>query len=292
MEKHKSGFVAIIGKPNAGKSTLLNVFLGQKLVITTSRPQTTRHRILGILDEENYQVIFSDTPGVIKASYLLQRSMMKSVDRALEDADLILLLLDVNEEFPESEMLSSVKKTGIPVVLAINKMDEANESKLAEREREIRQIIEVKETVYISALHRRNTENLLMTIISLLPENPPWFEKGSLSDRNERFFVSEIIREKLFELLDEELPYNCEVQVLAFEEEEGLAKISAEIHVGKKSQKGMIIGKGGSMIKEIGTRARKDIEILLDRKVFLELHVRVTEGWNEDAGRLKGFGYE
>lgn len=289
---HKSGFVAIIGKPNAGKSTLLNVFLGQKLAITTAKAQTTRHRILGILDEDDYQIVFSDTPGVIKPKYGLQRAMMKFVDRALEDADLIVLLIDVNEKFPEDEMIKTVGDSMIDVILVLNKIDAADESKAGAREKEILEKIEVVDSIQISALNKKNTDELLGLIIKHLPEGPPYFDKGSLSDRPERFFVSEIIREKLFEKLEEELPYSCEVEVVSFEEEEKIIRISADIHVERRTHKGMIIGKGGKMIKAVGTDARKDIEEFLQNKVHLELYVRVSEGWKDDSRRLKGFGYD
>ncbi|MCB9236241.1 MAG: GTPase Era [Bacteroidia bacterium] len=288
---HKSGFVAIIGKPNAGKSTLLNALMGKKMVIATHKPQTTRHRILGILSTDDFQVVFSDTPGVIKPSSGLQKAMMRFVDQSFEDADLILLLIDVNEKFPEDILMEMMGNSVIPIILVINKIDEASEEKIAQREAEIKDHVEVVDTIHISALRKRNLTELMGKILDNLDEGPAWFPKDSLSDRPERFFVTEIVREKIFLNLSEELPYSTQVVVQEFKEEEDIIRIVADIHVDRKSQKGMVIGKGGSMIKKIGSEARYDLEEFFAKRVFLELYVRVTEGWRESNFRLKDFGY-
>lgn len=288
---HRSGFVAIIGKPNAGKSTLLNALMGKKLVITTPKAQTTRHRILGIQNDPDYQIVFSDTPGVIRPKSGLHKAMMRFVDQSLEDADLILLLIDVNEKFPEDILFQLMGRKHINTILVMNKMDTATEGKIQARLSEVQEKVKVRDSITISALKKTNLDELMNKVIALLPEGPAWYEKDSLSDRPERFFVSEIVREKLFMNLEQELPYATEVVVQQFEEEDDLIHISAEIHVERKTQKGMVIGKGGKMIKQIGSEARVDIEEFLGKKVFLELYVRVTENWKDSNFRLKDFGY-
>lgn len=288
---HKSGYVAIIGKPNAGKSTLLNALLGKKLVIATHKAQTTRHRILGIFNHDDFQIVFSDTPGVIKPKSGLQKAMMRFVNQSFEDADLILLLIDVNEKFPEDLLVSMMGKTHIPTILVINKIDKASDEKIEQRENAIKEKVNVVDSIRISALRKTNLPDLMGKVMDRLPEGPAWFPKDSLSDRPERFFISEIVREKIFLHLSQELPYSTQVEVLDFKEEDNLIHITADIHVDRKSQKGMVIGKGGAMIKKIGSQARKDIEEFLGKKVFLELHVRITEGWKDSNFRLNDFGY-
>ena len=289
---HKSGFVAIIGKPNAGKSTLLNALMGKKLVIATPKAQTTRHRILGILNGENHQVIFSDTPGLIRPKYELQRKMVGSIKLALEDADLFLMVADVNESFPEEDILELASKQGVPKILALNKCDVAEPDLINFRKRELTEEVEFDRVIEISALRKRNLDELLEAILELLPEGPEWYPKDSLSDRPERFFVAEIVREKLFLYLDQELPYSTEVEVVDFEEDEDIVRISADIHVERRNHKGMIIGKQGKMIKKLGTQARREIEAFLNKKVHIELYVRVSEGWKDDSRKLRGFGYD
>ena len=287
----KSGFVSIIGKPNAGKSTLMNALVGRKLAITTPKPQTTRHRILGIASDESYQIVFSDTPGVILPQYKLHRMMMGAVHASLEDADLFLLLVDVNEKFPEELVIKLAQKSKVPVLLVLNKVDKSNEEFVKQRHAEITAKITVAGAIGISATHGINLVPLKQMILDLLPEGPPYFDPDEISDRPERFFVSELIREAIFMRVKDEVPYSCEVGVIQFEEKENVTVIHAEINVERQSQKGIIVGKGGKMIKDIGTEARKSIEEFLEKKIYLELHVRVAEGWKDNSMRLRSFGY-
>ena len=289
---HKSGFVAIIGKPNVGKSTLLNGLIGRKLVITTPKAQTTRHRILGILSGDDFQIVFSDTPGVIKPQYTLHKAMMHAVRHSLEDADLILLLIDPKEKYSEAELLELVGKSMIPTLLVINKTDICSTEEVAEKIAQVSPMLEdLVGVVEISALKKEDAERLMTHILAHLPQGPAYFDKETLSDRPEKFFVAEIIREKLFMNLDEELPYSCSVSILDFEEEKDLTRIHAEIHVERKSQKAMVIGKNAQMIKKIGTEARVDIEQFLDKKVFLDLYVRLAENWKDSDFRMREWGY-
>lgn len=288
---HKSGFVSIIGKPNAGKSTLMNALIGKKLAITTHKAQTTRHRILGILSAPDYQVVFSDTPGVILPQYRLHRAMMNSVRSSMDDADLILLMVDVNEKFPEDLVIKLAKKSDVPVLLVLNKVDKSNAEKVRARHAEITSKVEVDGAIGISATVGINVLELKQMILERLPEGPPYFDKETLSDRPERFFISEMIREKIFLRMKQEIPYSCEVSILQFEEKEGAVVIDAEIHVERDSQKGMVVGKGGRMIKNIGKDARPDIEAFLGKKVYLDLHVRVASDWKNNTMRLRNFGY-
>ena len=287
----KSGFVSIIGKPNAGKSTLMNALIGRKLAITTPKAQTTRHRILGIASGENYQIVFSDTPGVILPQYKLHRMMMGAVHASLEDADLFLLLVDVNEKFPEDLVIKMAQKSEVPVLLVLNKVDKSDEEKVRQRHAEITAKVKVVGAIGISATKDINLFPLKQMILDLLPEGPPYFDPDEISDRPERFFVSELIREAIFLKLKDEIPYSCEVTILQFEEKDNVTVIDAEIHVERQSQKGIIVGKGGRMVKDIGTDARRSIEAFLEKKVYLELHVRVAEGWKDSNYRLRDFGY-
>jgi GTP-binding protein Era len=288
----KSGFVSIIGKPNAGKSTLLNALVGKKLSIVTSRAQTTRHRILGIAHGDDYQIVFSDTPGIILPQYQLHRAMMKSVHSNMENTDLILLIVDVKETFPEDEMFRVIAKRECPVILLLNKIDKSTEEEVRQRVDEIRAKVEVKEAIGISALHGFNIPLLKQVILENLQEGPPYFDPDSLSDRPERFFITEIIREKIFLHLREEVPYSVEVTIAAYEEGGDRDNIYADIHVERDSQKGIVIGKGGEMLKRIGSEARRDIEAFLGKAVFLKLFVKINEDWKDNARKLKGFGYE
>lgn len=289
---HKSGFVSIIGKPNAGKSTLLNALLGRPLSIVTPKASTTRHRILGIDNADDYQIVFSDTPGVIKPKYRLHNSMMGAVSGALDDADVVLLMISMDERFPEAEMLEMVGKSEAPRILVANKIDLAEPEEVQKRLSEVSAILDSQETLAISALKKFNVDNLRTLILKYLPEGPPYFNKDDISDRPERFFVAEMIREHLFRQLRQELPYSSEVSIEEFTEEEKITRISAVIHVDRKSQKGMVIGKGGASLKKIGQAARFDIEAFLQQKVFLQLHVKVSEGWKDSNAYLRGFGYE
>jgi GTP-binding protein Era len=289
---HKAGFVSIIGKPNVGKSTLMNVLIGEKLSIITPKAQTTRHRILGIVNEEDYQIVFSDTPGVIKPRYGLQDSMMNSVNGALSDADLLLFVTDINEQYDENDVLEKILNTTIPMVVLINKIDNATQEQVEEKTAFWQEKLNPKHIYAISALHKYNLDGIMQMVLDYLPEHAPYYDKEELTDRSQRFFVSEIIREKIFNNYQKEIPYSTEVVVTAFKEEEKIVRISAEIIVERDSQKNILIGKGGSMLKKVGTEARKDIEKFLDQKVFLETFVKVLPDWRSKKNYLKSFGYD
>ncbi|MEM6348211.1 MAG: GTPase Era [Bacteroidota bacterium] len=289
---HRSGFVSIIGKPNAGKSTLLNQLLGRKLVITTPTAQTTRHRIFGIDSSENHQIVYSDTPGLIRPRYKLQERMMGSISQSLEDADLILLVIAVDESYPEDQIVKLAEKTEIPKILVLNKMDAVSEEKLFKRMQEMAAKVDFVEAIPISALNGHNVEKLKELTLNYIPEGPAYFDKEQVSDRPERFFVAEMIREKIFLLMRQELPYSTEVVVESFDEDEEQIRIEATIHVTTKQHKGMVIGKGAKNLKKIGTMARKDIEQFLANSVYLNLYVKVSEGWKDSDFHLRGFGYQ
>jgi GTP-binding protein Era len=289
---HKAGFVSIIGKPNVGKSTLMNALIGEKLSIITPKAQTTRHRILGIVNEEDYQIVFSDTPGVIKPKYGLQDAMMHSVNGALTDADLLLFVTDINEQYDENDVLEKILNTTIPMIVLINKIDNATQEQVDEKTAFWQEKLNPKHIFAISALHKYNLDGIMAMLLDSLPEHDPYYDKEELSDRSQRFFVSEIIREKIFTNYQKEIPYSTEVVITAFKEEEKITRISAEIIVERDSQKNILIGKGGSMLKKVGTEARKDIEKFLDQKVFLETFVKVLPDWRSKKNYLKSFGYE
>ncbi|HKG06520.1 MAG TPA: GTPase Era [Pedobacter sp.] len=289
---HKAGFVSIIGKPNVGKSTLMNALVGEKLSIITPKAQTTRHRILGIVNEEAYQIVFSDTPGIIKPRYELQDSMMSSVKGALSDADLILFVTDINEQHDENDVLEKIRDTSIPLIVLINKIDNATQEQVEEKIALWQEELKPKHIFAISALQKYNLEGIMSTLLEYLPEHDPFYDKEDLTDRNQRFFVSEIIREKIFTNYQKEIPYSTEVIIKAFIEEETITRISAEIIVERDSQKNILIGKGGASLKKVGTEARKDIEKFLDQKVFLETFVKVIPDWRSKKNYLKSFGYE
>lgn len=289
---HKSGFVSIIGKPNAGKSTLLNQLLGRKLSITTPKAQTTRHRIFGIDSGDDYQIVYSDTPGLIRPKYQLHERMMGFIDHSLEDADLIVLLIAVDETFPEEDLIKLAEKTHIPKILTLNKVDAVPRDKVFTRMGELSQKVDFTEAIPISALNGTNVPKLKELILQNLPEGPAYFEPDQISDRPERFFIAEMIREKIFLSMRDEIPYATEVEIDTFDETDRIVRIQATIHVDRQSQKGMIIGKGGQTLKKIGTGARIDAEQFLGKKVHLELYVRVTEGWKDSGSQLKNFGYE
>ena len=289
----KSGFVNIVGNPNVGKSTLMNILVGERLSIITSKSQTTRHRIMGVVTTDNYQIVYSDTPGVLKPMYKLQESMLKYSESALEDADVILYITDVLETRTKNKFfLDMVNRLSCPIVILINKIDLSDQAKVSEIIDDWKNIIPKAEIYPVSALHRFNTDNILDKIVSLLPENPPYFEKDRLTDKPERFFVSEIIREKVLELYDKEIPYSVEVQVETFKEEDNIIRIGTVINVIRDSQKGIIIGKGGQALKRLGAMARKEIEAFFGKKIYLEIFVKVSKDWRNNTNRLKGFGYE
>ena len=295
---HKAGFVSIIGKPNVGKSTLMNVLVGERLSIITPKAQTTRHRILGIVNEEEYQIVFSDTPGIIKPKYSLQESMMSFVNGSLTDADVLLFVTDINETHDEDDVLEKILNRDIPTIVLINKIDKALQEQVDEKIAYWQEKLNPISIYAISALHNHNVDGILDHVLQLLPEHPAYYDKEELTDRSERFFVSEIIREKIFLNYQKEIPYSTEVVVKSFKEEElkngkgSMIRIMAEIVVERDSQKNILIGTGGSMLKKVGTEARLEVEKFLDSKVFLELFVKVIPDWRSKKNYLKSFGYD
>lgn len=287
---HRSGYVTLIGKPNAGKSTLLNALVGRKLCIVSKRPQTTRHRILGILTGDGYQALFLDTPGIIRPRYPLQESMMRSLGGAIEDADLQLLLVDATHAEPDLRVLDILSDQ--PAFLIVNKIDLVEAETALPIVSAFTAAREFEEVVPVSALGGENVDRLRALIVAYLPEGPPFYPPDAISEHPERFFVAEIIREKIFELFREEIPYATQVNVVSFEERENEKDfIDAEIVLESESQKPIVIGKGGTAIKQIGTNARTDIEAFLGRSVFLQLHVKVRKDWRRRDTYLRSYGY-
>ncbi len=287
----KVGFVNIFGKPNAGKSTLLNALLGEKLAIVSPKVQTTRHRIKGILTTSDYQLIFSDTPGIIDPKYKLQEKMMLGVKSALEDADVALLMLDIKDNWEENDTLFSSLKLKVPSILVLNKIDIVDTVKLEEAKKFFEGKPYAKKIVTISAQSGINKKNFLKSVLEFLPDGEPFFEEDQLTDLSTRFFVAEMVREKVFELFADEIPYHTTVIVTAFQEKQTLIKISADIIVQRESQKAILIGNKGEMIKKLGTMARAEIEKFLDSKVFLELFIKVRPKWRDTDLFLKEYGY-
>lgn len=290
---HKAGFVNIVGNPNVGKSTLMNSLVGERISIITSKAQTTRHRIMGIVNTEDMQIVYSDTPGVLVPNYKLQESMLNFSQSALLDADILLYVTDVVEAPAKNQsFLDKVARETVPVLVVINKVDLLKEQSVLETlVEEWKQLLPNAEIISVSAQYKFNLDYLLKRIQELLPPSPPFFEKDALTDKPARFFVTEIIREKILQTYDKEIPYACEVAVEQFHEEENRIHIMAVIYVERDSQKGIVIGKGGSALKKVGTLARKDIEVFFDKKVFLELYVKVEKDWRSRENKLKGFGY-
>jgi GTPase len=288
----QSGFVTIVGKPNVGKSTLINALLGQKLCITTPKAQTTRHRILGIRNAPNSQMIFVDTPGVISPKYELQKRMMSTVEAAITDTDVILLMAAPDERYPTDLLEKLMQKATAPIILVMNKSDLTPLEEITPAIHAIKDVLPLKEAVIISAMMRSNLDLLLERIHAYLPQSPPFFDTDQLTDRPERFFVAEIIREKIYLHTEQEVPYACEVQILQYTTHEKIIHIEVEIHVDRQSQKGILIGQKGRMLNIIGREARMEIQELLGSKVFLNLYVRVTEGWKQEQKILDRFGYE
>ena len=292
-EGHRSGFVNIVGNPNVGKSTLMNDLVGERVSIITSKAQTTRHRIMGIVNTPDYQIVFSDTPGVLKPNYKLQESMRNFADGALTDADVLLYVTDVVEDpTKNADYLARVAKEKVPVLLVINKIDLLKSNgELEVIAARWRELLPNAEIFPLSAKEHFNTDNLMKRIVELLPVAPPYFGKDALTDKPARFFVTEIIREKILLHYDKEVPYSVEVIVEKFDENETGIHIMATIFVERDSQKGILIGKGGSMLKKVGTEARKDIERFFDKRVYLELFVKVEPNWRNRENKLKAFGY-
>lgn len=290
---HKSGFVNIVGNPNVGKSTLMNALVGERISIITQKAQTTRHRIMGIVNGDDFQIVYSDTPGVLKPNYRLQESMRKFSNSALTDADVLLYVTDVFDSFEKNADFSEkVSLNPAPLVLVINKIDLINQEKLEAMVDKWKELLPRAEIYPVSALEKFNIEPLFKRIRELLPESPPFFEKDQLTDKPARFFVNEIIREKILLNYDKEIPYAVEVEVEQFKEEEKLIRINAVIYAERDSQKGIIIGHGGKSLKKVGTEARLDLEAFFEKKVFLELFVKVEKDWRNKDTKLRNFGYQ
>lgn len=287
----KAGFVNIFGRPNAGKSTLLNTLMGEKMAIVSPKVQTTRHRIKTILTEKDYQIVFSDTPGIIEPKYKLHEKMMDAVKSALEDADVALLIADVNENWQEVNDIFEALKLKVPAIVVINKIDRASQEKIKEAVTYFENKTYCKKVITVSALSGINIRKFLQPILELLPEGEPFYSGDDISDLPTKFFVSELIREKIYALLSDEIPYHTAVLVREFKEKTTLVKIVADVIVHRETQKAIIIGEKGSMIKKLGTEARKEIETFLQQKVFLELFVKVKPKWRENEMQLKEYGY-
>ena len=290
--KHKSGFVNIIGNPNVGKSTLMNALVGEKLSIITNKAQTTRHRILGILNEKSFQIVFSDTPGIINPEYKLQESMMDFVYSSFKDADILVYMIEAGERKVKNEqIIDKIKNISIPLIILINKIDLKSQDYILKEIDYWKDIFPAARLLPISALNNFNLDKLKKELINILPESPAYYDKDAITNRSERFFIEEIIREKILKHYNKEVPYSVEIQVDHFIEEEELIRIRAIIFVLRESQKGIIIGHKGMGLKRIGSEARRDIEKLLEKKVFLETPVKVKKNWRNDTSQLKKFGY-
>lgn len=290
--KHKSGFVSIVGNPNVGKSTLMNGLVGEKLSIITSKMQTTRHRIKGIVNGDDFQIIYSDTPGILKPNYKLQESMLKFVDSALVDADVILYVTDVFERWDKNEeYLKKLQDTNTPILLVINKIDISDQETVNQLIKDWQERLPKAEIIVISALRKFNLNYIFDRIVEHLPTAPPYFEKDQLTDKSERFFVQEIIREKILVHYKKEIPYSVEIEVEEFKEEENIIHIRAVIHVVRSSQKGIIIGHQGLGLRRVGTEARKDMEEFFGKKIFLKTFVKVNKDWRDKDNQLRNFGY-
>lgn len=293
QQNHRSGFVNIVGNPNVGKSTLMNRLVGEKLSIITPKSQTTRHRIIGIVNTPEYQVVYSDTPGVLRPNYKLQKQMLNFSLSALDDADVLLYVTDVVEKTDKNdEFLSKVQRLNLPVLLLVNKIDQTTQTKLEKMVETWHEMLPDAEIYPISALYNFNIDRVQKRILELLPESPPYFEKDALTDKPARFFVNEIIREKVLLLYHKEVPYSIEVIVKEFKEEADMIRIRAIILVERDTQKGIVIGHKGESLKKLGTLARKDIELFFEKKVFLQLYVKVEKNWRNRDNLLKDFGYK
>jgi len=290
--KHKAGFVNIIGNPNVGKSTLMNAFVGERLSIITSKAQTTRHRILGIVNGDDFQILFSDTPGIIKPAYELQSSMMDFVKSAFEDADLLIYMVEIGEkELKDSAFFNKITNAKIPVLLVINKIDKSNQQQVEEKIQYWKEKVPNAEIFIVSALEKFNIESVFNRIIELLPESPAFYPKDQLTDKPERFFINEAIREKILLHYKKEIPYSVEVETEEFIETDKLIKIRSVIMVERETQKGIIIGHKGSALKRVGTEARKDLQKFFAKKIHIELYVKVNKNWRNDKRQLRRFGY-
>jgi GTP-binding protein Era len=290
--KHKAGFVNIIGNPNVGKSTLMNAFVGERLSIITSKAQTTRHRILGIVNGDDFQILFSDTPGIIKPAYELQASMMDFVKSAFEDADVLIYMVEVGErELKDEQFFNKIQNLKIPVLLLINKIDKSSQEEVEEKLEYWQKKVPNAEVMLISALENFNIEGVFNRILEVLPESPAFYPKDQLTDKPERFFVNEAIREKILMHYKKEIPYAVEIETEAFFESEKIIKIRSVIMVERDTQKGIIIGHKGTALKRVGTEARKDLQKFFNKKIHLELYVKVNKNWRNDKRQLRRFGY-
>ena len=290
--EHKAGYVNIIGNPNVGKSTLMNALVGERLSIITSKAQTTRHRILGIVNDEQYQIVFSDTPGVMNPAYKLQENMMDFVHGAFQDADILLYMVETGEkELKDEKLFERLKNTDLPILLLLNKIDRVEQDFVKEQILFWKELLPDAEIQPISALNKFNLDLVMARIKALLPVSPPYFEKDTLTDKSERFFVSETIREKILKYYKKEIPYSVEIEVEEFFDEEDIIKIRAIIFVARESQKGIIIGYKGRALKKVGTLARRDMQSFFQKKIFLDLYVKVNKDWRDDNKQLKRFGY-
>lgn len=292
MSEHRAGYVSIIGKPNVGKSTLLNAMMGHKMAIATPKAQTTRHRIFGIINGEDYQMVLSDTPGIIDPSYKLQSSMMHFVDESIVDGDVVVLMIEAGQKELGEEVEKRLRRIKQPLFLVINKIDTLDQAAVLELVEKWKEKNITDTIIPISAANKFNTTELKNMLIELLPDSPPYFEKDQYTDKNDRFFASEIIREKIFQRYKKEIPYSCEVVVNSFKESDKLLKIQADILVERDSQKGIIIGNKGVALKNTGTAARQELENFFDKKIYLELFVKVKANWRNDDKLLKEFGYD
>ena len=292
-KEHRAGFVNIIGNPNVGKSTLMNALVGEKLSIVTAKAQTTRHRIMGIVNTEDWQIVYSDTPGILKPSYRLQQNMLNAVDTAIGDADIILYVTDtVEKPDKNAEYIQKLQRIDVPVLLALNKIDISTQDKVVELMQWWQEQLPAARIIPVSAREKFNLESILDEVVSRLPVSPPWFDKDQFTDRNLRFFASEILREKILLNYEEEIPYSCQVEIEEFREGEERYEIGAVIYVMRDSQKGILIGKGGAALKRVGTQARIEMEDFFQKKVFLRTFVKVDPDWRSSRRELRKFGYE
>lgn len=288
---HKAGFVSIIGKPNVGKSTLMNALVGERLSIITSKAQTTRHRIMGILSSDQFQIVYSDTPGILEPKYELQISMMRFVSHALADADVILFVTDLDEKFSEEAVFEKINQMEVPVIFVMNKIDLGKGSQVHDKLAYWKELVKAKEYITVSALEGAGVEKVFEAILQYLPEHPPYFPKDEITDRPERFFAAEIIREKIFLNYQQEVPYSSEVVITEFNEAPDIIRMRCEIYVERESQKGILIGKKGEALKTVGIQSREEMEKFFGKKVYLEQHVKVSPNWRKKQQQLNRFGY-
>ena len=293
---HKAGFISIVGKPNVGKSTLMNILVGERLSIITSKAQTTRHRIMGIVNGvhngTDFQLVYSDTPGIIKPVYELHKSMMHFVHGSLEDADVILFVTDIFEKHDENDVIEKLQHTQTPILLIVNKIDLAKPEQIEEKLNYWKENFKATEVIAISALHQQNVDDLLGKIVNFLPAHPPYFPKDELTDKPERFFAAEIMREKIFNNYIKEVPYSCEVVVNSFKEKDDMIVISAEVYVERTTQRAILLGHKGERIKKVGIEARQEMERFFGKKIFLEQYIKVEPDWRNKRNKLEKFGYE